>query len=400
MSNGCVDLDRHNDETELMYIMRIGSYKESGLIDMTWKELANVFNKNLRDDGSEWTESAYRKKYQGMKRYESLPVNHADETEELKNLKRELEKEKVKVRDERNEYRRLIREEARKESYMDQIVSAIERSASKYCLEYKQPETDIAFKDTSMIIPLSDLHTGIEYKNFWNEFNEDVLKKRLNHYLDRIFEIQARHGCSEAFVVISEVVSGIIHPTLRIESNMDLIDQFLTAMDYISDFISELSKRFKNISVYVVPGNHSRLNPKKDQDIAHENMDNLIIPFLSAKMQNFKTVYFGENTFDQSIAVFPVRKLVVAAAHGDKDTPQNVVEHIQTLVNVRPNICLLGHRHTNAMITDGNVKVVQTGCLCGIGDYEIGLRLRNKPEQTVLIINDEEGLDCLYDVKF
>ena len=47
------------------------------------------------------------------------------ELEEIKRERRELEKEKVKVRDERNEYRRLIREQARRESFLDLVGRVI-----------------------------------------------------------------------------------------------------------------------------------------------------------------------------------------------------------------------------------------------------------------------------------
>ena len=312
---------------------------------------------------------------------------------------RELEKEKVKFRDERNEYNKLIRQEARKESYMEQIVRAIYDAADKSRLDYDYVAPEIT-SDSSMIISLTDLHAGIEIHNTWNEYNGDILRDRMNHYLDRVIEIQQRHNVSDAYVVISEALSGLIHPNLRIQNNQDLIEQFLMAVNYIADFLVVIGRHFAHVNVYVAPGNHSRISPKKEESLTHENMDNLIIPFLSAKLQNFRNIHFFENEIEQSMALFNVRGLNVCAVHGDKDSFNTIASTISKFLNVHVDLCLLGHRHTNAMKTDGDIKVVQSGCLSGADEYALNARYRNRPEQAVCIISDSEGLDCIYDVKF
>lgn len=399
-----VDLNRHKDESEMRYIYRLGTAKNDGFLDMTWTELAEILNKELREDPSEYySESAYRKKFALMKqtREEFGDESNDATAEELIELHRELEKEKVKIRDERNEYRRLLREEARKESYCEQFVRSICSAAQDYSLNYKNNAHDIYINgDNDLLISLSDLHAGIEVNNFWNTYNQDVLKKRLNHYLDRIIEIQMRHHSKDAFIVCSELLSGIIHPTLRIENNQDLIDQFLMVTNYISGFLAELSSCFESVHVYVAPGNHSRINPSKDMDLAHENMDNLVIPFLRAKLQNYKNIICYDNDIDQGTVIFPIRHLNIFAVHGDKDTLTNVADNMQHMYGVKPDIVLTGHRHTNALHTDYDVKVVQSGCLSGGDQYCVDKRLKNRPEQVVCVISDTEGLDCVYDVKF
>lgn len=397
------ELNKKPDESELAYILRIGSAKAAGLLDMTWAELSNIFNKNLREPGQEYNESTYRKKFASIRQFSDEFKNNTNESNELIELRRELEKEKVKLRDERNEYKKLIREEARKESYQEQFIRSIEDTAKKYSLEYdKHAVRNIVNSDisSSMIVPLYDLHAGIEIKNLWNSYDEDVLKYRLDHYLDRVFEIQERHSCSDVYVCCSEVLSGIIHPSLRIQNNQDLIDQFLMVTDYICDFLAQLSYRFNRVNVYVAPGNHSRINPKKDQDIAHENMDNLIIPFLRAKMQNFDNIYCFENGIEQSMAVFPIYNINVCAVHGDKDSFEGVADRINKLLRTRIDLIVTGHRHTNQMRTDGDVKVIQSGCISGSDEYAINNRMRNRPEQAVCVITEREGLDCVYDIKF
>lgn len=398
------DTRRKETENECQYLWRLGQAKDSGQLDADWNEIAKLMNAEFGDPDKPYSEAAWRKPYQMSKKFfEAGVFNKLDEDKyfkELQTQKQSLEKERVKTRDERNELKRVIREEARKESYKEQILRAI----SEYqCnpLEYDDNKqfTGILKTDNDLIISCTDIHAGIEIDNYFNKFDENVLRDRFNQYLDKIFEVQLRHGSENAYVILSELVSGIIHNELRIENNQNLIEQFLTVTDYISQFLSELSYHFNNVNVYICPGNHSRISPKKDDSLKGENIDHLVIPFLEAKLQNFKNITFNRNTIEESIAMFNVRNNVVMASHGDKDSPSNVVQKFTLLFGIRPSLVYLGHRHTNGLTTVYNTKIVESGTMAGTDNYALDLRLHSKPSQTISVIT-ENGLDCLYDVKF
>lgn len=398
------DTRRKESENECQYLWRLGQAKDSGQLDADWNEIAKLMNAEFGDLDKPYSEAAWRKPYQMSKKFfEAGVFNKLDEDKYFKELqiqKQELEKEKVKTRDERNELRRVIREEARKESYKEQIL----RSISEYqCnpLEYDKNKqfNGVLKTDNDLIISCTDIHAGIEIDNYFNKFNEDILKDRFNQYLDKIFEVQLRHGSEDAYVILSELVSGIIHHELRIENNQNLIEQFLSVTNYISQFLAELSYHFNIVNVYICPGNHSRISPKKEDSLKGENIDHLAIPFLEAKLQNFKNITFNTNNIEESIAMFNVRNNVVMASHGDKDAPSNVVQKFTLLFGMRPALVYLGHRHTNGMTTVYNTKVIESGTLSGTDNYALDLRLHSKPSQTISVIT-KNGLDCLYDVKF
>lgn len=400
-----LDLKKREDENDEQFIWRIGQYKDAGLIDMNWDEIADIMNKELDMDGVTFTASAFRKPYQQAKRfYDAGVFNNLNEDEyisELRFQKQELEKEKVRMRDERNELKRMLREEARKESYRDQIKRTISECDVKPLEydKYKKFDGD-AKGGNDLVITFFDVHAGLHVDNYFNTFNEDVLKQRINKYLDKVLEVQSRHGSKNACVILSELLSGVIHPTIRIENNQNLIEQFLTVTNYISEFLAELSYHFKSVGVFCCPGNHSRVTPNKDESLRGENMDLLAIPYLQAKMQNFVNVYFYENEIDQMIAMFKVRGQMVFAVHGDKTKLDNVVEKLTMYVGIKPDIIYTGHMHTNAMVTSYNVKVIQAGTFAGSGDeYTMDKMLRGKPEQVISVISDDEGLECNYDVK-
>lgn len=253
---------RFDGESDDELILRICNDKEN---IGTWNDVAAVLNSLL---DCNYTESAYRKKVQYFRKV--LDANQSKFTDgaaQLKELKEErilLEKERVKTRDERNEYRRLIREEARKESYKEQIL----RSISEYHgqpLDYDKRKqfNGILKSDNDLVISVTDIHAGIEIDNWFNKYNTEVMYDRFRQYLDKIFEVYLRHGSENIYVIISELISGLIHNSLRIESNQNLIEQFLSVSDCISQFLSELSYKFNEVHVYVCPGNHSRLHAKR-----------------------------------------------------------------------------------------------------------------------------------------
>ena len=391
------------NETPKAYRIRL--YKNKDLYGLNNIEIGKLCNEAF---GVEWDESAHRKKTQNyLKGYNDAKAELGNSDQQLQNmidenkkLIQELAKQEVKIRDERNELRRVIREEARKESYKEQIM----RSISEYhCnpLSYDENKqfTGILKTDNDLIISCTDIHAGIEIDNYFNKFNEDVLRSRFNQYLDKIFEVQIRHGSENAYVILSELVSGIIHNELRIENNQNLIEQFLSVTNYISQFLAELSYHFNAVNVYICPGNHSRVMARKEESLKGENIDHLAIPFLQAKLQNFKNINFNTNDIEESIAMFNVRNNVVMSSHGDKDSPSNVVQKFTLLFGIRPSLVYLGHRHTNGLTTVYNTKVIESGTLSGTDNYALDLRLHSKPSQTISVVT-ENGLDCLYDVKF
>lgn len=379
-------------------LIQSGKYKN-------WKEITPFVNRELfGDDESQYRdESAYRKACKYARDFKNNGVfdNDDEYLRKLQKEKQELAKQQIKVRYERNELNRIIREEARKESYKEQIL----RSISEYNhhpLFYDESKkfNGILKNDSDLVCTFFDVHTGLNIDNYFNKFNEDILRERMTEYLDKIFEVQLRHGSRDVYLILSELVSGIIHLSLRIENNQNLIEQFLTIMGYLSEFLAELSYKFLNVHVFVALGNHSRVQAKKEDNMRGENFDLLAIPFLKAKMQNFDNIKFYENEINYDIAMFNVRGQKIFSVHGDKDSKENVVQKLTMYTSIKPDIIYMGHLHTNAMLTYYDTKVIQAGCLSGGSDsYCMDKRLKNKAEQIISVITDD-GLDCIYDVKF
>ena len=394
-------LSRKVGENEEQFLWRIGQAKDSGLIDLDWKEITDLMNKEFRSDESEYrSESAYRKLYQyARKFYESGAfkqyATEDDYIRELRNAKHELQMEKQKLSDERTELNRALREQARKESYIDLVSRQLQNVKP---LEFDYTPRDYRSTDNDLICHITDLHAGINIDHWYNRFDMSVLRERLWKYLDQLFDIQKRHNSQDCYVVIGEILSGLIHHELRIENNENIVEQFIYVSSMLSEFLAEVSKRFESVYVYITPGNHSRVVANKEHSLRGENFDVLLPHYLKASLQNYHNVFIEDNKKDCDVAIFDVRGNHVFGVHGDKDETSNVVQRFTMIFGVKPDIVLMGHRHTNALTTVYDTKVIQSGCVSGSDNYCLDRRLKNRPEQTVSVVS-EDGLVCIYDVK-
>lgn len=386
-----IDYKRFDGETDDALILRICRDKD---IIGSWEDVCEILNNLL---GANYRPNTYRNRFQNYDKFRQADLGTTESSllEEIKEQRKELEKERIKFRDERNEYNRIIREEARKESYIDMVKRMLSDYAPK-SLNYTTPPSYKS--DTDMVLVVSDLHCGIEVNHYLNHFDSDILADRFVTCLSKVIEIQNRHQSENITVLISEVISGLIHENLRCENNENIIEQFLTVAQYISDFLTELSKHFNNVEVLVMPGNHSRVTPKKESSLKGENIDNLLIPYLSAVLQNISNIHFHKNNIDESIAMFSVRNNTIYAVHGDKDAPNNVVQNLTMQYGICPKLIYMGHRHKNSMETIYNTKVISAGCWSGVDNYAIDNRYNTRPE-TVLSVINENGLVCNYDIK-
>lgn len=389
---------RQPNETPKAYRIRL--YKNKKLYGLKNDEIGKLCNEAYEVD---WDESSHRKK---VKNYldgyndAKAELGTADQQlqnmiEENKRLVQEIKKEKQKLSDERVQYNRLIRQEARKESYVDMVKRII-------CEDVEPTNISVNYElfdsDTDLLIHLTDIHTGIEIDNFKNVFNEEVLKNRIKKYTSDILDIRELHQSENCYLVIGEILSGLIHSNLRLQNNMDLMEQFKYISELISAMLVRLANNFANVIVYTTQGNHSRVVAKKEDALDGENMDVLLPFYLKARLQNVMNINICDNKIEPEIAIFNIRGNNIFASHGHKDNPSSVVQNFTMMFGVKPDIVLLGHRHLNGLTTVYDTKVIESGCVSGTDNYAMSIRKINRPEQTVSVIG-KNGLICLYDIQ-
>ena len=383
------EFKKRDEESFDDYMMRIGD--ACGERKLTQDQAASLLNEAT---GSDYGECRYRKTYKAWKAGYDYAVGHANE-ETIQNELQRLKIEKVKLQDERTAVNKVYRDTARVEAIKELITAKIAPYDKKDFLNVVQYEGS----GHDVIVCLSDLHTGARIDSAWNKFDREILKARLESYVAQVFNIIERHAAEKIHVLLlGDLINGHIHVNTRVQNNENSIEQVMTAAELVSNFVAELYEVCQNIDVYAVSGNHSRVFPNKEEQIPGDELEALIPFYMKARLQNLPGIDIRTNKLDPTFGGFKARNSLVMYAHGDKDSPANVVEHLTMMVKQPIDLVFLGHRHTNGMTTVHGTKVIESGCVCGTDSYAVGIRKNDIPQQAVAVIADD-GLTCLYDVK-
>ena len=398
------DFSRLENENYHSYIWRMDELVQSGKYQ-NWKEITPMVNKELfgEDESQYRDESAYRKACKYARDFHEAGV-FGGEDEYFKKLqieKQELQKEKQKLFDERTGLNKLLREQGRRE----ELFNIVKRAIDEYePIVFGYSPVPIIDSDSDMIIHVTDVHCGVNIVSPFNTYNFDILQERLKKYLDEIIEIRETYNSQNAYVILGgDMLHGLIHTNARIEAKENIIEQIKKVSDVIGHFIDVLRYQFSNVFVYTTPGNHGRSMASKEEAIRGENFDLLIPYVLSKDFKRVENVFIEENTLDVNIATFNVRGWNVYASHGDKENEKTVVYNMTKLARRAgyplPDMCYLGHRHTNGLSTVDEVKVIQSGCVDGMDSYAIDGRFVGSPEQTVTVVTQKKRVKALCDIQ-
>jgi hypothetical protein len=221
----------------------------------------------------------------------------------------------------------------------------------------------------------------------------------MSRYLDRIIKIAETHQSENCIVWENgDAISGAIHRSIQITNKENVIEQIMGASELIAEFIAELSKHFKTVKFVSVSGNHSRIDPNKDNALVDERLDDLIEWYISARLQNFDNVEIGAGEkIDSTMYLIDVRGKNYCGVHGDFDGSASKVQSLQTMVGKPLYAVLSGHMHHNKVDEVQGVKTVMAGSFLGMDDYCVQKRIFGKPEQMVCVC-DEDGIVCHYDI--
>lgn len=392
-----MNLKKQENETELQYIWRLALAKDAGSLDMTWDELADVFNDNLEND---YGSSAYRKKFQQAQHfYDDVFSKMESETysKELMEQKRELERLKIQFRDERNAWSKQNYADSRVDQKLDYLEEQLSDMGKINFPEHEVVEIN---SDNDMLVVLSDLHIGQTFDSNWGKYNTDIAAKRLQELTENIRKISSRHKCENIYIALSgDLISGNIHKSIAITNREDVIEQIKIASKLITSFCYYVSKYFKKVYVTSVVGNHSRMDRKEDA-LHSERLDDLISWIVMNSLSHIDNIQFLNNAIDNGIAEMEIRGKKYVSVHGDYDRyTKGGVENLVMMIGYIPYAVLFGHLHTCAVDECSGVKMIRGGSLAGCGDqYTIEKRLNGKPSQMVAICSDN-GIDCYYPVE-
>lgn len=367
------------------------SDKLNGYQDLEWDEIKEKYN-------LPWNKDVLRKSsgtlFGGFAVYEWMKKNRPAGNDEIAERLLEIKREKQKLSDERIAINKKCREAARAEENLAMFEAAL-RESGKVQFNNHSPIRLKSAKD--LVVCISDVHLGLDTNNNFGVYNSEVAKDRLEKYLNEIIDIG--NGCENVYTfLLGDLVSGRIHLTTQLENRENAVQQVQKVSELLSSFVYELSKKFAQVSVASVSGNHSRIGLKQDV-LRTERLDDLVPWYMKAKLSHIDNIEIIDNDIDATIGSVEIRGNKYLLCHGDYDAYSEAgVSKLVMMLGYKPTAVFYGHLHHCSYDDVAGVKIIRSGTFANTNDdYTVSKRICGHPSQMVCIV-DDKGVKACYPV--
>ena len=394
-------------ETEEECLWRIGNAKRDGLLDATWVDIADWMNANWRSSETEYySESAYRKKYKNyidaktmFTKQEATSDGIADE---LAAKLREINKERVKLRTEKLEYNRWLREEARDELICEKIVDAIRTYST-----IETPKPIIIDKPSkSAILAFGDEHYGVEFTIYGlhgeiiNAYSPEIFEQRMWTLFYKTLEIVEREGLDTLYVFsLGDFTDGILRCSQLMKLRYGVVEGTVRYANFISNWLNELTKYVK-VKYQMTYGNHSELRmlgqPKGT--FKEENTGLFVREMISTRLENnpnFEMIINPTGLIFDTIEGFDTLGI-----HGEVRNMENAIKDFSNTYNTDIRILIGGHMHHYKAETVGvDREVMNVPSIIGIDSFSMSLNKTSNPGAILRVIEQGNGTSVEYKIK-
>ena len=401
-------LKRLDNETENQTLWRIGKAKANGLLgDITWVEVADFFNKEFREDETQYYDSsAYRKRYKNFSdAYDELFSQENFTNEEIITIeehKRELEKAKIKLQTEKLEYNKWLREEARDELICEKICNEIRLNNSLI-----SPDPIIIDKSSrSAVLAFGDEHYATEftiyglYGEILNSYSPEIFEQRMWDLFYQTIDIIKKEHLTTLYVfALGDFTDGILRCSQLMKLRYGVVEGTVKYANFIANWLNELSK-YVNVKYQMVYGNHSELRmlgqPKGT--FKEENTGLFVREMIKTYLEdnpNFEMIINPTGLIFDNI-----EGLNVLGIHGEVKNMENAIKDFSNTYNTNIQILLGGHMHHYKAETVGvNKDVINVPSIIGIDDYSMSLNKTSNPGAVLFCIEENKGVTLEYKIK-
>lgn len=376
-------LTRNVNESFDDFFVRIWSNRNA--LGLSCEECADIMN---RESGKSLGESAWRKKWKSWSAGMRYATEHLADDYLISQV-REIEKQRIRLQDERAALKRIIRKEAREDALKDILRESLSNTydVEKFIFE---PTPDD--NDKTLVVCLSDLHIGMYTNNTVGTNGSDVSYNRMTQYLSRVVDTIKKENVKYVIIaLLGDLISGNIHSLIRVENKENIIEQIKTASLYIGEFVECILSTNVHVDLFNVSGNHSRVTSFEDCQL-NERLDELIPFYLKTRFESSPTaIKFHDGSPEVGYADTYIGDSHVVFVHGDLDNLNE--QGIAKLQSITGKIDALFSAHLHHVKFDDvfGVHVIQSGTLLSSSDqYCIKNRLHGEPTQA-LVLFDKHG---------
>lgn len=396
---------RKDNESIKSYKIRLFTNKE--LYNLTSQQIADLINK---ETGENLGESSFRKWFRAYSEgVTDTKIECFSDDKVLKEYdiqKRELYKERQKLRDEKNEYSAWLREQSREELFYERIDESIQKLIAKK--NRSLPSPIIIGKDSDKLFSaFADAHYGCEFsiKGFngeiLNEYNPEIFRQRMIEYRDEIIDFANKHNIKKlAITDLGDSIEGILHISQLKSLKGNIVDDIMDYADFMEDWLFSLCDKF-SIDFYTSEGNHSdlRLLTGKKGDFPHENLERIYTRTLKKCFKNNPNVNICDSL--DGLNYFNINGYNFLTAHGNKENNlKNSIKDYEDTYGIKVDYFVIGHLHCkNEFEVAKGKEVIQVRSIMGMNDYATDIKKSSNAGATMFVVREEYGRKYINDVK-
>lgn len=385
---------KRKEESITSYSIRL--YKNRKNYGLTFQECGDLLNEVSGEDFSEAKWRRPVQHYLEIQEYlEQENPTGVDNNllEEIELEKIELQKQQMKMRDQKREMTSKIRRLARLE-HLEDYLKEVTEELEPVSLPVEQQQEN---NSSEAMVVLSDWHLGAEFDGRFNKFNSDVARYRINKVKQKTYNKVKKEGIQTLHIAnLGDMVHGIIHVSTKIQSEEDVIQQVITASEYLKDFIGTFLQEGIYVKYYNVIGNHGRVTPSKN-DVAgiEENFEKLILTILDTAFSqylNYESIGCQDGLIETEIVG---KKLILT--HGNFDKNTNAAHRLPQLLGYVPDYIISGHIHHDTSKDFGRTMHIVNPSLIGADDYATSGRFGGRAGQKIITF-DENDIDSITNI--
>ena len=317
---------------------------------------------------------------------------------QIKDKKEQLEKEKIKIRQEKAELNEKYRYLARSELFEERILDAIEKLEP---LDFSIPKNiNIPRVGTTGLLCISDFHAGSEYEikgiydEVINKYNFKIMQDRLWYLLKQMESDDIAYD-NLVIAICGDLFENILRPSSLLKLREPVLDTVINFSEFMANWIVEVQKQFLiPVNIVTVGGNHDNqrlLNSKPMFE--DENLTKLFVHILQLRLKDCKDIYIDNYT---DVALKTIRRTNVMFIHGEDKDLEDTMEYFEHLYNIAVDEIIAGHLHRPeskavGMNEVGDRTVTRIGSICGIDPYAKKIRTGARPSAYFALYDEDNG---------
>lgn len=318
--------------------------------------------------------------------------------EKINLAKRELSEERYKLRDEKNEYNKWLREKARDELICEKIIEAI-RTSEPIVLPNTKPPIEESNGDESGILCFGDAHFGVEftiyglYGEIINKYSPEIFYERMEELYQKTLEVIQRENLKKLYVFdFGDFCEGIIRVKQLMKLRYGVIESSVKYATYLAAWLNRLTEHV-NVEFQMTFGNHSELRMLGQPKGTFDNDNTGLFVRETIKSILDSNPRFNMKVNPTGYIFDTINNINTLGIHGEVADLDKAIKNFSEIYKVDINILLGAHLHHYQSKEAGvDKEICRVPSLIGTEDFSLSIYKTAKPGATIIIVNENKGI--------